>query len=199
MPNVHHTGRRPEAGFTLVELLVSLTIFAVVAVILGTVIVSSNRTQRQTTHRADVQGASRAALSLMSAELSQAGADPRVPPTGIAAVSSADSTTVRVQADLNGDGVIQTTEPSEDVTYSYDASAKALLRNPGTGAAQVLINVTQLRFTYFDASDQPLTSLPLSASDRALVRSIGITFTCEENDSHPLSHSTKITLRNQAG
>jgi type IV pilus assembly protein PilW len=187
---------RTSAGFTLVELLVSLTIFSVVAGILTTVLVSANRTHRQTTHRADIQAASRQALSLLTGELAQAGADPRIPPAGIVGIVVADSTSVRMRADLNADGTIQTTEPSEDVTYTYNAGTGTLFRNPGSGAAAVLRNVTAVRFTYFDAANQPLSTLPLSASDRALVRSIGITLTSEERDSHPFTHTTRITLRN---
>jgi type IV pilus assembly protein PilW len=189
---------RPSGGFTLVELLVGLTIFAVIAGILVTILVSANRTHRQTSDRADIQAASRQALSLLTAELSQAGADPKIPPAGIVGIVAADSASVRVRADLNADGAIQTTEPSEDVTYSYDANARNLLRNPGSGAVPVLQNVTAMRFSYFDIADQPLSTLPLSASDRALVRSIGVTLTCDERGSHPFTHSTRITLRNQA-
>lgn len=198
MANTQRTPGRSSAGFTLVELLVSLTIFAVVAGVLTSVLVSANRTHRQTTHRAEIQAASRQALSLLTAELAQAGADPRIPPVGIAAIVAADAASVRVRADLNADGTIQTTEPSEDVTYTYNAGAGTLLRNPGSGAAVVLQNVTDLRFTYFDAADQPLSTLPLSATDRALVRSIGITLTSEDRDSHPFTHATRISLRNLA-
>jgi type IV pilus assembly protein PilW len=189
---------RNSAGFTLVELLVSLTIFAVVTGVLTTVLVSANRTHRQTTHRAEIQAASRQALSLLTAELAQAGADPRIPPVGIPGIVAADSASLRVRADLNADGTIQTTEPSEDITYTYNAGAGTLLRNPGSGAAVVLQNVTGMRFTYFDAADQPLSTLPLSATDRALVRSIGITLTSSDRDSHPFTHNTRITLRNLA-
>ncbi len=189
---------RSSAGFTLVELLVSLTIFAMVAGVLTTVLITANRTHRQTTHRAEIQGASRQALSLLTAELAQAGADPMIPPAGITGIVTADSTSLRVRADLNANGTIQTTEPSEDITYTYDAGAQTLSRNPGSGAAVVLQNVTDLRFTYFDAADQPLSTLPLSATHRALVRSIGITLTSSDRDSHPFTHDTRITLRNLA-
>ena len=199
MPSIPRATGRSTAGFTLVELLVSLTIFAVVAGVLTTVLVSANRTHRQTTHRAEIQAASRQALSLMTAELIQAGADPSIPPAGIAGIVAADSASVRVRGDFNANGTIQTAEPSEDVTYTYNAGAGTLSRNPGSGAAVVLRNVTAMRFTYFDAANQPLSALPLSATDRALVRSIGVTLTSADRDSHPFTHTTRISLRNLAG
>lgn len=188
---------RESAGFTLVELLVTLTIMATVVGVLSSILVSSNRTQRKTTRRAEIQAASRQALSLLTTELRQAGADPSVTPVGIVGIVAADSHSVRVRADVNADGAIQTAEPSEDVTFTYDAAAQTLLRNPGSGAVTALERVIDMRFSYFDAADQPLSVLPLSATDRALVRSIGVNLTCEDRDSHPFTHSTRVALRNQ--
>ncbi len=90
----------------------------------------------------------------MPTELRRAGADPNIPPVGIVGVSSADSVTVRVRGDLNGDGVIQTTEPSEDVTYSYVAATGVPSRNPGSGVQEVL---TCTRFEY-----GPVTAMGVS-------------------------------------
>jgi prepilin-type N-terminal cleavage/methylation domain-containing protein len=199
MTNGNRPRLRKSDGFSLVELMVTLTILAAVAGILSSVLVSANRTHRMTTRRAEIQASSRQALALLTTELLQAGADPSIPPVGITAIVSADSVSVRVRSDINGDGTIQTTEPSEDVTYTYNPVAKTLTRNPGSGAVSALERVTNMRFSYFDANDQPLTTLPLSATDRALVRSIGVTLTCEDRDSHPFTHTTRITLRNQAG
>jgi type IV pilus assembly protein PilW len=189
--------RGPAPGFTLVEILVTLMILGTVVSILSTVLISSDRTHRRTARRAEVQAATRQALSLVTTELRQAGADPRIPPLGLVGVVSADSSAVRVRADLNADGAIQTTEPSEDVTFTYDPGTQRLLRDPGSGASAALDHVTDMRFSYFDASNQPLASLPLSASDRALVRSIGVTVTCEDEDSEPFTLSTRVTLRNR--
>lgn len=191
--------RRPmqDAGFTLVELLVTLTILAVVVGLLTVIMLTSDRTHRRTLSRAEVQAAGRHTLSLMTTELRQAGADPRIPPVGVTGVVSADSVTVRVRADLNANGTFQTTEPSEDVTYRYDADDGVLYRNPGAGEEEILAGITDMRFTYFDTADQPLTAMPLSAGDRALVHTIGVSMTCAANNSQPLTLTTRITLRNQ--
>jgi type II secretory pathway component PulJ len=176
--------------------MVALVIMAAVAGFLSAILVSSNRIHRRTTTQAELQSSSRQAVSLLTAELRQAGADPSDPPVGIVAIVSADSHSVRVRADLNADGAISTAEPSEDVTYTYDANAQRLTRDPGSGAAPLLEHVMNMRFTYFDATGQPLTALPLNAADRALVRSIGLSLTCEEGDSQPFTHTTQVTLRN---
>lgn len=188
---------RPEPGFSLVEVLVTLTILAVVAGVLSTVLLASNRTHIKSTRRAQIQGASRQAMSLLTSEIRNAGADPRIPAAGILGVVAADTHAVRVRADMNADGAISTTEPSEDITYTYDAANDRLTRNPGSGAVSALENVTDLRFTYFDLSNAPLVTMPLSATDRALVHSIGITLTTEDRDSSPFTLTTRVTLRNQ--
>lgn len=188
---------RNARGITLVEVLVGLTILAVVTTLLAGLINSTSHTHGRTLQRAEVQSGTREALSLMTTELRQAGADPSNPPVGITAIIAADANTVHIRSDLNGNGSIQTTEPSEDVTYTYDSATRRLLRDPGTGATAVMNNVTSAQFTYFDAANQPLTTLPLSSSDRALVHSIGLTLTCEMRDSRPFTLSTRVTLRNQ--
>jgi hypothetical protein len=102
-----------------------------------------------------------------------------------------------VRADLNSNGTIQTAEPSEDITYSYNSGTRSIMRNPGTGAAAVLPNVTAMQLRYFNAANQPLTLLPLSSTDRALVHSIGLTVTAADIDSLPVTLTTRVTLRNQ--
>jgi len=187
--------RRPT-GFTLVEMLVTIGVFALVIMVTSGILMTSRRIHSSTTHRADVQASSRQAMSLMTAEIRQAGADPSEPPAGITALVTADSATIHIRSDLNGDGAIQTTEPSEDVTYQYNAGTGTITRNPGSGAVIVLDHVTDMKLSYFDENGNPLTTLPLSASDAALVRSVGLTMTCAEGDAQPLTLTTRIGLRN---
>jgi type IV pilus assembly protein PilW len=186
-----------EAGMTLIELVVGIALFAVVIAALTTILLSSTHQGSQTSRRADVQGACRQALSLVSTEIRQAGADPSIPPVGVVGIVTADSVSVRVRSDLNGDGVIQTTEPSEDVTYAYDAAARILRRNPGNGAIAILSNVTAMRLTYYDDANAEILPQPLSATDAARVHSIGVTLTASEGDSHPITLTTRINLRNR--
>ena len=191
------TPARPEAGMTMVEMLLGIGIFAIVSITIVTILLSSARLGSRTSRRADVQGSVRQALSLMSTELRQAGADPSIPPAGIVGIVSADSVSVHVRADLNGDGVLQTAEPSEDVTYSYSPGTQTLSRDPGTGASTVATNIRSFRLSYFDGSNNPLAALPLSAADAARVLSIRVQLTGEEGDSRQITLDSRITLRNR--
>lgn len=186
-----------EAGMTLVEIMISLVIFALVIGALTTILFSSTRLSANTSQRADVQGACRQTLSLMSTELRHAGADPSIPPIGVVGIVYADSVAIHIRGDHTANGVIQTTEPSEDITYSYVDSTSTLTRDPGAGAVPVLQNITNMRLSYFDASGTALTALPLSANDAAIVQSIGVTITGREGDAAPFTLTTRVMLRNR--
>lgn len=186
-----------ERGMTLVELLVTTAILGGVLLIATGILLSTGRAESRTVRRAAVQASSRQALALMTTEIRQAGADPCNPPAGVVALVSADSTAIRVRADLNADGALQTSEPSEDVTYRYDAASRTVTRDPGTGAVAVLANVRALRLTYFDTARQPVGPLPLSAANAARVKTVGLTVTTESRDSAPMTLTTRITLRNR--
>ncbi|HUK63174.1 MAG TPA: prepilin-type N-terminal cleavage/methylation domain-containing protein [Dongiaceae bacterium] len=186
-----------QRGMTLIEVLVATAILTGVIAMVMTILISTTHLHSKTMRRVEAQGDARQALSLLSMEVRQAGADPSNPPVGVTAVVQADSVTLRVRSDLNGNGVIDTAEPSEDVTYHYDPGSRTLTRNPGAGAATLLTGVSNLRFSFFDAAGNPLLAMPLSAADAALVHSVGVTFATVGRDSVTLNLSTTITLRNQ--
>lgn len=188
---------RAEVGMTLVELLVTTSILGLVLVIVTGILLTSSRTESRTVSRAEAQAASRQALALMTTELRQAGADPSSPPVGVVAIVSADSNSVRVRSDLNGDGAIQTAEPSEDVTYTFVDSTDCLTRNPGSGAQVVLTGVSAMRLTYYDENGAVLGPLPLSSGAAARVKSVGLDISTRRRDTTPLTLTTRVHLRNR--
>lgn len=185
---------RRDAGLTLVELMVTIAVLGMVSLVLTTLFLSTGRLHAATSRRAEMQMSSRQGLALMATELRQSGADPAG--TGLAGIVTAGGDRIRVRADLNGDGAIQTAEPSEDVTYAYDAAAGTITRDPGTGAQGVVPHVTAMALAYFDEADQPVGPLPLSPANAARVRAVGVTITTEDGGSRPLTLTTRIALRN---
>lgn len=196
LPMTSRHGAPRERGLSMIEMLVATAIMGGVILIVTTILISSGRLHTKTMRRVSTQASARQALDLMAGEIRQAGADPSNPPVGILAIVSGDSVQIHIRSDLNGNGTIQTAEPSEDVTYAYNPGARTITRDPGAGAAVLLSNVSAMSFSYFDSQNQPLTVLPLSSSDALLVHSIGLAITATDKDSLPLNINTRITLRN---
>lgn len=192
----HTEPSRFNSGMSLVELMVVIAILGLVLLTLMGITLSTTRLHGKTSRLAGVQMTARQGLSLMETELRQAGADPGTPQIGLVGLVAAQASLVHVRADLNGDGIIQTAEPSEDVIYSFDAVGQAILRNPGSGAQVVVPNVTAMTLSYFDASNVVLAPLPLSALDASRVRAVGLTMTAMDADSMAITLNTRIALRN---
>ncbi len=184
-----------EKGFTLVEMAVTMIVLGIVLLAVNQIFFSTTRLYANTSVRAGQQMSARAGLSVMANELRTAGADPSFPPAGIQGVLGAAADTVHVQADLTGDGAIQIAEPSEDVTYYYDAGQQAVMRDPGTGPEIMIPNVTACAFTFFDANNQ-LLAAPLDAANRGRVKSIGINITTQTQRGGQMTATTRVSLRN---
>lgn len=184
-------------GLTLVEVMMTLLIFATVLAVINNVFFTTQGLYSSTSQRASMQMNSRTGIGVMVTEIRGAGCDPTE--MGIVGLVNAALDTVRIRSDLNASGTITTNEPSEDVTYFYDPDVKTIFRDPGTGPVAMVPNVEALFFAYFDQDNQPLLPLPLNPARAAQVRSIGITVTSETAQGGTMSASTRIAMRNLGG
>lgn len=191
--NIYSVTRNTD-GLTLVEVMMTMLIFATVLAVINNVFFTTQNLYSSTSQRAEMQMNARSGLGVMMTEIRMAGCDPNG--IGVIGLVRATQDSVRVRSDLNGDGVITTNEPSEDVLYFYNSATETLFRNPGTGAVAMVPDVSALSFGYFDENDQPLVPLPLNAARAALVRSIGINITSETTKGGELNSITRIGLRN---
>lgn len=92
------------------------------------------------------------------------------------------------------------------ITYTYNSGPQTITVTDDQGTAangddtttMVANKVSDLTFTYFDADDTPLTTLPLSAADLGEVRKIGISITAVNDDDPSITALllTDINLRN---
>lgn len=195
MRRLHQSDRRLDrAGMTLVEMMVALTIFAVISTVVIGFLTGSRRTYEITSDRAHYQQSLRAVFSLMTRELRSAGCDPAQ--AGIGGLTVADDTTLRCRMDLDGDGVTLGTSPDEDITYTYDAGQAELVRTTPSGAQTILRDVQFLQFLYFDEEGNNLATTPLSAADRDLVRFVDIAIDGELGNGEPVTYSTRVYVRN---
>jgi hypothetical protein len=189
---VNNTG-----GLTLVEVMMTLLIFATVLAVINNVFFTTQGLYSATSQRASMQMNARSGIGVMVSEIRAAGCDPTQ--VGIVGLARATQDSVRILSDLNGDGNITTNEPSEDVLYFYDSDARTVFRNPGTGAVAMIPNVEAFSFAYFDVDDQLLAPVPLNPARAALVRSIGITITSRTPRGGEIDTSTRVGLRNLGG
>jgi prepilin-type N-terminal cleavage/methylation domain-containing protein len=184
-------------GLTLVEVMMTLLIFATVLAVVNNVFFTTQGLYSRTQQRAGQQMSTRAGLSVMMTEIRALGCDPT--DSGIAGIRSAGADSCRFQSDFNGDGAIQLIEPSEDVVYYYDSDLETVFRDPGTGPQVFITDVTQFAFQYFDDNNQQLGPLPLTNQLIPEVRSIGIVITTETPRGGEINSTARMGLRNLGG
>ena len=201
-----------QHGVTLLEQAVTLGLFGLVIAGTLSVWLSGQNTYFAGAERAEVQGDGRLAVDQMTRDLSKTGRDvlqcafdsqaytqcsgakltrcrgllgPSFTCAGTYIIPSASSTSLQVQMDLDGDGLIDTSAPSEEsVTYAFEATNRRITRQQGTGPARVLAeNIQSLTLTYegpqVNATGSctgawgPIT--PSTQTDRDCIQRIGIT------------------------
>ena len=141
-------------GFTLVELLIAISMAAVLILVILTVSDMSSRSCRAQERVTDAQQSIRAALDLMARDIRMAGYDPMAmtsgPTEGIGILEASESR-LQFSADLNADR--EDSGSIENLTYFFDPDGRRLRQEEGGASPQTFIeNVTVLKFIYFDAS-----------------------------------------------
>jgi prepilin-type N-terminal cleavage/methylation domain-containing protein len=187
--------RRPDhQGMTIVELMVAITIFAVITAVVISFLTSSRRTYDDTSDRAAYQQSLRAVLSLLAREIRSAGCDPLE--AGVDRFALADEDAMRCTADLTGDGDTLDLSPDEDVSYAFQEGDGTLLRTTAGGALTILRDVADVSFVYFDEDGNALGPLPLSAANRREVRYVQIAIQGATGDGEPITYATRVLVRN---
>ena len=92
---------RNSKGLTLVEIMMTLLIFAVVLAVVNNVFFTTQGLYTRTQQRAGLQMSTRAGLAVMMTELRGMGCDPTE--AGIAGLRSATADSCRFQSDINAD------------------------------------------------------------------------------------------------
>ena len=168
---------RGQDGVTLIELMVTLAIFGV---IMSGVLILYGNAQRAYfvgSEAAEIQGDARVALDQMTRDIRKAGRDViqcafdsdaytdcsgakltrcqgllgvGFSCSNIFIIPAASTTTLQVQMDLDGDGLINTGAPfQESVTFAFDGANTRITRQQGIGTAETLAeNIQNLAFTY---------------------------------------------------
>ena len=151
-PTTHSKSQHAgDAGFSLIELLIAMTITLAVMVAASTLLASSLRTRTRENLRSTALAAAQRSLSIMSREIGNAGYG--LTDNGIiAADSSANS--IRVRANLNNDSDLD--DVDEDVRFVYQSANSEIVRyddSTASSARSVLgTNITSLTIGYLNTA-----------------------------------------------
>ncbi len=165
---------RPQKGFTLVEILISLSVFVLVLLAIYQLFDSSRATYSSGQTRVDVQQNARVALDEMVRELRMAGYFPEnydnsigPPPTGNDLVNP-QPIQVATNAGLAVYGDPDATGASGYFLYCLDGSTVRRRRSTVSGTSAfscsggdiLAENITGLQFAYLDGNNTPIPNPP---------------------------------------
>lgn len=181
-------------GMTLVEMMISITVFAVVLGVVMGFMTQSGRSYNSTRNKVQYQQSMRAVISLLTREIRSTGCDPNN--VGFDRFVVADDNSMRCQMDLNGDSDVTDQGPDESVSYTFDPATLELSRDNGTGAIVIMRNIDNVVFTYRDADGNVLGATPLNATDRLLIRYVDLFLTGETESGEVVEYTSRVALRN---
>lgn len=205
-------------GFTLLEILVSMSIFLLIFLGIYEVFDSSHATYARGVRRVDVQQNARFAMEEMAKRIRLTGyfsesfdADPGNDLVNPVAIQLATDTALAIYGDLDNSGppsrvflfcLNPDPTPPRSVfrKRSLSGDANALTCSTlGTTADDITLaeNVTDLRFTYFDADSNLIPTAPptyaLTAAQRLTVRMVVIRLVATETNPGQLTQQYTLT------
>ena len=172
-----------ERGFSLVELLIAMTIGLIILTALSSTFLIQSKIYDVQEQVAEMVQTARAAMDMMSREIRMAGYAPtgyvptggtmqRSDPTGTNFVGIPYNTgQLQIRADLDGDGNIT---GQENIIYIYDGTTLQIDRNIGAGNHPFAENIQSFTFVYLKADG--VTEVTTSAENDD-IRQIKFTIT----------------------
>lgn len=198
---------KKNAGFSMVELLIAMTILLILLGLVSTMFARAFGTRERESRRTDALTSSQAALNVISREVANSGYGLR-DSDGSAnnGLIVADCTTKRIhfRANVDNDN-LTTTEPGEDVTYFYDAATESIVRydpNDVPQTSAIVNRISDVNFQYFDytgSSSTPSAAKTTPTVDTGRVR-INVTVKLEpvqgQTNPQSVTFTSDVTLRN---
>lgn len=187
-------------GFSLLELLIAMSITLVLMGLATTLFSGALSTRRRESRKTDALTSARAALSAISREMSNSGYG--MTTNGIVTADSG-AQKVHFRANLINDDY-NTDSVGEDVTYFFDSTTQSIVRyDPNTTPqTSVIVNrISNVSFSYFDyvGSSSTPTESTTATNNTGRVR-ITVTVKLEEVVGQPknqtITFTSDVTLRN---
>lgn len=187
-------------GFSLLELLIVMTITLVVLGLTATMFSGALATRSRESSRTDALTSAQAALNIISREIGNSGYG--LNNNGIVAADS-NNKKLHVRANVgNLDVLIQS--PGEDLTYFYEPLTKSIARydpNDNPKSSVVVNRISDVSFKYFSYTGSNSTPTPTSVPTKDTGRvQITVTVILEDVVGQPknqtVSLTSDVTLRN---
>ena len=153
--SVQSAKAKGEAGFSLLELLIAMTVTLLMMTAASTLLTSSVGTRTRENRRSDALADAQRALSIMTREIANSGFG--LSNNGIVA-TDATPTKIRIRANVNNTNST-INDQDEDITFIYQPlPVSAIVRfDSVTGSRTVLANnITNFTLTYRDAAGNPI-------------------------------------------
>ncbi|MDD5712247.1 MAG: prepilin-type N-terminal cleavage/methylation domain-containing protein [Smithellaceae bacterium] len=179
--------RRSRSAFTLVELLIAMTVGLIILGAIYAVYTVQNREFVKQERNVDMQQSARAAMDMMVREIDMAGYNNPLNVAG-AGITGADATSLSFTADLNDNGstTSDSLNPGENIAYDLCNSGgiQSLCRS-SNGARQPLAdNIDAIDLRYWDVNGQELAR-PVATARLNDIRRIQITITAKSAKPDP--------------
>ena len=182
-------------GFSVVELLAALALGLAIAVAAVSATATALRHLTRLALRAEADDLVAQSLEAFTLDVRRAGFDPRG--AGIEPVLEATAARLRLQADLDGDGVVDATS-EELTTIACDVAGGRISRIIGTQSLPLANGVSTCALAYADDTGAPLAIPPggLDAAARRRVRRTTLDLgLLPPGSAVPTSRATTVALR----
>ncbi len=157
--NVRHSLQTStERGFSIIELVIAMTITLAVMAAATTLLATSLRTRGRENTRSEALASTQRALNIMSREIGNSGYG--LADNGIVLLDSGTSS-IRVRANLdNNSSLVGTDEDIRFVLQTPSVGTGSIVRYDNSGGANVVLatNISSLKLTYFDVNGNTIAN-----------------------------------------
>ena len=189
-----------EAGFSLVEMLIVMTVLLVVLSLVSSVFMAALGTRDRETQKTDALTSVQAALNVMSREIGTSGFG--LDGNGIVTANSNENK-IHFRANIQNDDW-RTDDAGEEIMYYYDAKTNSVVRYDrfATPSTSIVINrVSNVTFKYFNFSGSNSSPVESSvATNKTGKIKISLLVQLDDVQGQPknqkISLTTEIALRN---
>ncbi|MEO6334898.1 MAG: prepilin-type N-terminal cleavage/methylation domain-containing protein [Pyrinomonadaceae bacterium] len=217
---------KPNSGFSIVELLITMTVMLIALSIVSSILGRAMSVRARESATADALATARAAISVVSREVSNSGFGLYQPGTkkssnGIV-LSESNNNRIRVRANIENTGgtvtnegpsTMQINRPGEDVTYFFDAATSSIVRHDPHGVeispgvfgpeTSVVVNkISNVTFEYYDylggtsQATGPLTTPTANTARVRIIVDVELDQVFGQRNAEHVVFASDVTFRN---